>query len=461
LLPPVEARSVKQLFVTPPPAASAPEPRIGRDGLLPALPLGAATRPSHVRQGRFVTTWLDSGVYNCQWHVAELALSALPPGSKITVATRTSATPESDVAVLASLGGVDAAGSWARSAPIRGPVQDDGSTSRPQADVLVLSGPGRYLQLMIELEGTGFDTPVISWIRLRFPRESLLEYLPAVYSMPEEQREFLDRLLALVQATWSTIEAEADSFERYLDPDAVPSKGFAFLARLLAVTLEGTWTEEQNRALLQAMPGLIAKWGTPAGLREWLRVYASVLGGLPVSSVPKDLPGIVEGFAERQALMLGRQGAARLCAGEGLWSPAVERRLQLGVFDREGEVELVSHGDPEVDLFRHHAHQFRVYMPAAWVRTPDQEALLRRAIDLQRPAHTAYELVLVAPRFRVGTQSIIDLDTVISAPPEGRLACAHAEDPPSQPARGRLGFDTVLGQGGDPSALESAELILA
>jgi hypothetical protein len=100
-------------------------------------------------------------------------------------------------------------------------------------------------------------------------------------------------------------------------------------------------------------------------------------------------------------------------------------------------------------------------MPAAWIRTPDEEALLRRAIDLQRPAHTTYELVLVEPRFRVGTQSILDLDTVISAPPGGRLACPRAEDAPSQPARRRLGFDTVLGQGGDPSALEGAELILA
>jgi hypothetical protein len=142
-------------------------------------------------------------------------------------------------------------------------------------------------------------------------------------------------------------------------------------------------------------------------------------------------------------LWIGAQGA-RLCATDPLWSPAVERRFQVGVFDQVGEVELVSTGTPELDVFRHYAHAFRVYAPAAFIRTPDDEALLRRAIELQKPAHVTYELVLVEPRLRIGDQSVIELDTVIGGGSAGTLPCEGHPDPPSRPPHQRLGFDATL-----------------
>ena len=82
-------------------------------------------------------------------------------------------------------------------------------------------------------------------------------------------------------------------------------------------------------------------------------------------------------------------------------------RLQLGVYAREGEARLVSTGDPQRDLFHEYAHRFRVFVPAGWVRTAEQERMLRRAIEAEKPAHTAYDLCLVEPRFRVGVQSTV------------------------------------------------------
>jgi hypothetical protein len=133
-----------------------------------------------------------------------------------------------------------------------------------------------------------------------------------------------------------------------------------------------------------------------------------------------------------------------LCWADGLWSQSVERRLQVGVYDRLGDVELVSTGDPQLDVFQHYAHAFRVYVPASLVRTAEAEALLRRAIDAQKPAHASYELVLVEPRFRVGDQSTLDLDTVIGAPMPGPLLCPQVHDAPGRPPHQRLGFDTTL-----------------
>ncbi len=103
-------------------------------------------------------------------------------------------------------------------------------------------------------------------------------------------------------------------------------------------------------------------------------------------------------------------------------------------------------------MFRHYAHAFRVYVPAAWVPSPAAQALLQRAIDLQRPAHTSFSLVLVEPRFRIGDQSTLGLDSVIggdNAP--WRVSCAA--DPAALRAHDRqrtgLRFDARVDRGRD------------
>jgi hypothetical protein len=123
-------------------------------------------------------------------------------------------------------------------------------------------------------------------------------------------------------------------------------------------------------------------------------------------------------------------------------------RLQLDVFAREGEVRLVSTGDPERDLFHEHAHRFQVFVPSAWVRTRAEEDLLRRALDTEKPAHTQYQLCLVEPRFRLGIQSTVGVDTILGAYPVAVLAGRHRDEvPENRPPRQRLGYDTVLGCG--------------
>jgi phage tail-like protein len=449
----VQLRTVRARFFNRPqsvnqPAADHGRVRLTRTGafrvpekVVPLLP-----KPTYARSGVWTSQWLDSDLYDCTWHVIELSITRLPPGSSILVRTRTDNASPNSSEVAATAGDVSDLGSWHDTPALVALAQPD--PKEPQSfdrDVLVPSGPGQYLQLQIKLTGNSVETPVVGSVRLRFPRESLLQYLPSIYSKPPQQREFLDRFLSIMQTTWSGIEREADTFERHLDPDSVPPATMSYLADWLDLRLEGTWTPEQNRRLLQAMPRLRAKWGTVEGMREWLRVYLSNLGALEEHELEQlGVPGIVESFVDRRRLMLGRGGVA-LGTTDRLWGPAVERRFQVGVFDRAGEVELVSTGDPEVDVFRHYAHSFRVYVPAALVRTPEDEALIRRAIELQKPAHATYQLVLVEPRFRIGEQSTLELDTIIGAPFPGPLSCPAITDAPARPPYQRLGFDATLG----------------
>ncbi len=85
--------------------------------------------------------------------------------------------------------------------------------------------------------------------------------------------------------------------------------------------------------------------------------------------------------------------------------------------------------------------------------------MLRRAIASEKPAHTAYDLCLVEPRFQIGWQSTIGYDTIIGQYPVTRLARAsdgtlpEKERPaPSRvPRNPRLGYDTVLAAGSSVS----------
>ncbi|HEY8147697.1 MAG TPA: hypothetical protein VIK51_02120, partial [Vicinamibacteria bacterium] len=259
----VPERSVRRRFVREAPKQPADRSlpiRLTRDGAVPRGTKEPTRWPSaaFTLGGIWTSQWLDSDLHDCQWHVVELRVASLPPGSRIVVKTRTSNEEQSLAEVRATIGpALDALGSWRQAPPIAGVPQPDAREAGPRdVDVLVFSEPGRFIQLQVVVEGDGIQTPEIRSLRLRFPRESLLDYLPAIYSRPESQREFLDRFLAIMQATWTRIERAVDTFHRYLDPDSVPPDGMEFLATWLALRLEGTWTPEQNRRLLQVMPKL-------------------------------------------------------------------------------------------------------------------------------------------------------------------------------------------------------------
>jgi phage tail-like protein len=379
-----------------------------------------------------------------------LRVPALPPGSRLAVRTRTRA-DASSLSVLTGDAALGNAASWQQSPIIvADPQPDPAQKPKPNTEpdpieLLVLSRPGQFLQLQIEMWGDGVRTPVIESVRLTAPRDSWVQYLPAIFSQPEEQRIFLDRYLSTAQATWNRVEDALGSFARFLDPRSVPADQLAYLAGWLDLQLEGSLKPDQNRQILAMLPHIRREWGTVEGMRKWIRVHLAVLSGLDINVLERsDLPGIVERFVERRRFLLGRDDLSRLSGDEPLWSPAVERRFQLDVFDQEGEVELVSTGEPDLDLFRRYAHSFRVFIPASWVRTAATEALLRRAIDLQRPAHTIFDLVLVEPRFAIGFQSTLDLDAVVGGDERWQLASDREPVREGRAPYSRLGFDTTI-----------------
>lgn len=409
-------------------------------------------------QGVWFSQALDSEIYHCQWHRIKLELASLPAGTQIIVSSYTNAQLRSDEDIRGlpdHLWDTEFAIVGQMQPPPQNPTKKSemlsGVEDQVEKEFLIQSQEGQYLWLKIELRGDGYATPAVHSIRVHYPRQSYLEDLPAVYSADDESRRFLERFLSIFQTEWDDLEGRIDEIARYFDPKAVPAGAFLeYLASWLELPLEGAWGQEQKRNLLTVAPGIISERGTSDGLRQYLQVYLQNISGLTPTK-QQNYPQIVEGFREREHFMLSIEDSANLGRGAPLWSPAVVGRLQLGVFAREGEVRLVSTGDPERDLFHEFAHRFRVFVPAAWIKTAADERMLRRALDEEKPAHTHYDLCLIEPRFRVGLQSTVGLDTIIGDYPVARLSCPHDTDtPPSRPPRHRLGYDTILA--GDPTA---------
>lgn len=375
----------------------------------PAL-IDESPRPAlYAPEGTWLSAPLDSRQHRCPWHTIAVELDALPRGSRLALDTYTADSRAGTFHLRPTQW--DAAGQ----------LVGDGRVGPIKQTFLVQSRPGCYLRLRLRLWGDGRASPLARRLRIDFPRDSWLGYLPAEYQRDEAARQFMERFLAIAQAEWDAIEARTADFAALVDPRAAPAEWLDYLAAWLGLPLEGTWTPAQKRRLLVAAPAILARHGTAAGLRDYLRAYLAAMTGLPPEQLGA-FPVLIEGYRVRQRAALPAGEALRF--GLPLWSPSVVGRLQLDVFAVAGEVALVSTGDPQRDLFHHYAHRFRVLVPAAWVRDEAAERMLRRAIDAAKPAHAAYELALLPSRVVVGRQSTLDVDMILGSRSPARLGGA-------------------------------------
>jgi UDP-3-O-[3-hydroxymyristoyl] glucosamine N-acyltransferase len=79
-----------------------------------------------------------------------------------------------------------------------------------------------------------------------------------------------------------------------------------------------------------------------------------------------------------------------------------------------------------------------VFVPACGAREDGAAAAIKQVVELAKPAHTGANVEIVEPRFRIGTQSLLGLDTVV-----GRYPDAVVE------GQARVGYDSVLGPSAD------------
>ena len=123
---------------------------------------------------------------------------------------------------------------------------------------------------------------------------------------------------------------------------------------------------------------------------------------------------ILEHFQIRRWLFTG---AGALGACSELWGRRIVNRSQLDEGAQVGGTQLVTSNDPLRDPFHYAAHRFTVFVPG---RLEDSDPLRRSLFNLlksESPAHTQYDIQFVRPRFRIGFQSSIGLNSVVARRP--------------------------------------------
>jgi phage tail-like protein len=404
--------------------------------------------PIYQQSGTLVTQALDSVIHRCLWD--RLAIEGdFPDGTSVRafVYSAETALPDAIVADLLP----DA---WSPVPALEGPQTSPW-------DAMLRAAPGRYLWLRLELAGDGHVTPRLRKIRLKFPRISLRRYLPGTFGSDPLAAEFTDRFLAIFDRELRRLESVIDWQAHFYDPLSAPANDddrrrdfLSWLASWIGVTLDRSWPLERRRRYLKHVGALFGKRGTLPGLEQNLRLFLGLpeendcppcppCGPCTPCEPPRWQPPklVLEHYRLRRWLFVGR---GRLGEQARLWGESIVNRSRLGGqaggrgTARIGVTRIDTTLDPLRDPFHVYAHKFTVFAPASCARSPSAQRGLERLIRAERPAHTAYQIVYVEPRFRIGIQSMIGFDSAIGCYPDGGIRLAQSQ----------LGKATVLGGDG-------------
>lgn len=364
--------------------------------------------------GSYFSCPLDSKTYRCLWHRVVLC-GCVPPGTTVRVDTFTaeSCKPIDEIESLPE-------SRWAT-------AQLDTGTQTGKWDCLSLSPPGRYLWLRLTLEGDGSATPALKNVKVYYPRASSLQYLPAVYREDPVSADFTARFLSIFDTLRGITSSQITDIAHYFDPKATPANPpnvagndfLSWLAGWLGLSLQNNWPVWKRRELVRQAHRLFELRGTPEGLKLIIELYTGFK------------PRILEMFRLRRWLIVDN---ANLGDQSAVLGKDIMKRLQIGENSTIGSFQLIDFGDPSLDFFNSYAYQFIVIVPR-WPGASDSDQMaLQQIIEMAKPAHTQAQLRWDEPRFRIGLQSFVGVDTVLAKYPVGIIE-----------GQGKLGYDTVLG----------------
>lgn len=140
-------------------------------------------------------------------------------------------------------------------------------------DVLMHSIEGRYLWFDIKLVAQGNISPVINKIKVYFPKETWLSYLPEIYQQDEKSASFIERFLGMFQSIYDDMTSEIETISKYFDPDSVTGEFVEWLGTWLAIEDGFIWDEEQMKYLVKNGVKLYKMRGTIEYLKEMVKLY--------------------------------------------------------------------------------------------------------------------------------------------------------------------------------------------
>ena len=140
-------------------------------------------------------------------------------------------------------------------------------------DILLHDLTGRYLWFRVELLPQGGQSPSVGNLKLRFPKETWLSYLPEVYQADPAGCSFTERFLGIFQSLYTDLDEDIRQVARYFDPDVVGGEYLEWLAGWLDVEDGYLWPEEKLRTLVRRGMELYRIRGSRRYVVEMVKLY--------------------------------------------------------------------------------------------------------------------------------------------------------------------------------------------
>ncbi len=339
----------------------------------------------HAAGGTYTTPVFDSTITACRWHRLELDAD-IPDNTRIEVTFSASDDQESGLTFepLDNISGplvnpVDALipgpGSASARTPGSASAWTPGSASARTPGLL-----GRYIRMRIQMfsDETRGQTPLLRGLKIHFPRDTYLRFLPGTYSENEETVDFSERFLSLFQTFIEQGAEKIFGIARYLDPTAAPDEFVNWLARWLAIVPDENWTLPGKRQLIREAPGLYKLRGTRAALSRVIEIYC---GKAPVIFEHFQLECVEN---EEHKAVLNRLICDRPCNFTVLVGP---------MWQENEPCDTIYTAQPV---------------------TPALRATVERIVEAGKPAHTTAHLHLLQPRYYLDMHTYLGVNTVLT-----------------------------------------------
>jgi phage tail-like protein len=337
------------------------------------------------QEGQYVSIMLDSRLPGCRWHRVELAAD-IPANTSVNLAYYASdKNPDPPV------------------------IEPFGAAIVNPSDALLVEAKGQYLRIQLHLKSneTHSQAPLIKAMKVHFPRDSYLRYLPAIfqggigsddenspqYKETVASRAFLEKFLSLFETLMSGTEREILRATRYFDAMGTPDQFIPWLSSWLAIAYDENWPLDKKRELLREAPKLYKMRGTRKILEQLIKIYLDIE------------PIIVERFQLRceedeylesmwdQLLGCGSYGFCVLVPPWQGW--------QRPTPSDTGNCDIKENLDP---------------MPQLRQVTEPEVRTLRRIIDTEKPAHTSGGLQVMQPFFYLDMHTYLGINTALTKP---------------------------------------------
>ena len=440
--------------------------------------LQAIDQSTYARDAVLVTPVLDGKARDCVWDGLFLD-ACIPPGTTVCVATCVDNDPILVADPLAPfyqepelyLRPVGSEMPWYHAFPKTTPP----TVGRGTWEVLLQQARGRYLRVRVELSGSGQASPQLKALRAYYPRFSYArQYLPAVYLEDSVSASFVERFLANPKGFYTKIEGKIRDIGYLFDPRSTPAEALDWLASWLGLTLDPLWqtinqrlqtgttstqpAPDRRRLFIRFATRLFTRRGTADGIRFALHLLLepcleATLRRFRLAALTPD-PGLIEAL-EGLGLPVPSSTMTESDIEDlftlYLLSPNRPSKVRIveGFMTRGGLATLA--GDPTEtgsadDSIAATAHRFAVMVPETL--PSDIETMVSRIVDLEKPAHTAYDVRRYWEYFRVG-EARLGIDTIIGEDArfvpmilgQDALSSGYLAYPPPMNARDRAVLD--------------------